>query len=111
MAILYYFCHLGPMILPKKNSSHLEQKSRYDCDFCDITFFLFFFQSLDMESYWGPKAPTRACRALGAQYNIHRDYFFLIFYSRCGNCNLTGGPKAPSRARRALRAPLALHRS
>ena len=35
--------------------------------FAILDFFKFFFQSLDMESHWGPKAPIRARRAQEAR--------------------------------------------
>ena len=64
---LNFFIHLGPPILHQKFwviSSKIEGMMAI---FAILDFLEFFFQSLDMESHWGPKAPSVARGALGAQ--------------------------------------------
>ena len=66
MAILYFFVHYGPMILHKRFQLISSKIQGMTAIFAILDFLKFFFQSLDMESHWGPKAPSRARRALGA---------------------------------------------
>ena len=60
MAILYFFLHLGPKIIHKKILVISSQNEGVTAIFAILDFLKFFFQSLNMESHWDPKAPSRA---------------------------------------------------